>query len=185
MSDIAVVEVTALTGITAVEVAPVAPITLEVVTTRVDVTAVTPPTIAVDVTGTGVEVVSETSFPTISVIEVAPVGPIFVDVVIGTSIEVIETETVLAPAAVDVLIPGLRGPKGDKGEQGDPGDGTSMVLSVNGRVGDVVLDAEDVQADPEGAALAAASASMAMHLADPDPHGQYLVDGDILDAGNF
>ena len=127
-----------------------------------------------------IAVVEVTALTGITAVEVAPVGPIFVDVVIGTSIEVIETETVLAPAAVDVLIPGLRGPKGEKG---DPG--TSMVSSVNGMVGDVVLDAEDVQADPEGTALAAASASMAAHLADPDPHGQYLVDGDTLDAGNF
>ena len=83
---------------------------------------------------------------------------------------------------VDVAMPGPRGPKGEKG---DPGDGTSMVLSINGMVGDVVLDAEDVQADPEGAAIAAASSTMATHLADPDPHGQYVADGDVLNGGNF
>lgn len=77
--------------------------------------------------------------------------------------------------SVAVSSPGVQGAKGDAGS----------VLSINGMVGDVVLDADDVQADPEGAALAAASASMASHLADPDPHGQYIGDGDILDGGNF
>ena len=38
---------------------------------------------------------------------------------------------------------------------------------------------------PEGTAIAAASSSMAMHLADPDPHGQYVADGDVLNGGNF
>lgn len=80
---------------------------------------------------------------------------------------------------VEVSSPGVQGPKGE------PGTGASAVQSVNGQVGDVVLEAEDVQADPEGAALAAASASMAAHLADPDPHGQYIAAGDILDGGNF
>lgn len=84
--------------------------------------------------------------------------------------------------SVAVSSPGVQGPPGP---QGDPGDGTSMVLSINGMVGDVVLDAEDVQADPEGTAIAAASSAMAMHLADPDPHGQYVADGDILNGGNF
>ncbi|HEY1034005.1 MAG TPA: hypothetical protein VGE09_03375 [Pseudoxanthomonas sp.] len=80
---------------------------------------------------------------------------------------------------VEVSSPGVQGPKGE------PGTGTSAVLSVNGMVGDVALGADDVQADPEGAAIAAASASMAAHLADPDPHGQYIAAGDILDGGNF
>ena len=81
---------------------------------------------------------------------------------------------------IDVAMPGPRGPKGEKG---DPG--TSMVLSVNGKTGDVVLNAPDVNADPEGAAIAAASSAMVMHLADPDPHGQYVADGDVLNGGNF
>lgn len=84
---------------------------------------------------------------------------------------------------VDVAMPGPRGPKGEKG---DPGDGTSMVLSINGMVGDVVLDAPDVHADPEGAAIAAASAAVSTHLSDPDPHPQYLKTvGNTLDGGNF
>lgn len=67
------------------------------------------------------------------------------------------------------------------GQQGDAG----AVTSINGKTGDVVLDAPDVNADPEGTAIAAASSTMAMHLADPDPHGQYVADGDILNGGNF
>ena len=71
------------------------------------------------------------------------------------------------------------------GVQGAPGrDGA--VTSVNSKVGDVLLDAQDVHADPEGAAIAAASASMATHLADPDPHAQYLrAPFGALDGGNF
>lgn len=72
-------------------------------------------------------------------------------------------------------VPGPQGPRGDAG----------AVTSINGKVGDVVLDAPDVNADPEGAAIAAASSAMAMHLADPDPHGQYVADGDVLNGGNF
>lgn len=71
------------------------------------------------------------------------------------------------------------------GVQGAPG-GDGAVTSVNSKVGAVVLVAEDVQADPEGAAIAAASASMATHLADPNPHDQYLkAPGGALDGGNF
>lgn len=111
-------------------------------------------------------------------IEVKPVVPAVVQ-----QPEIVEEVVNVGVARViDVAAPGPRGPKGEKG---DPGDGTSMVLSINGMVGDVVLDAEDVQADPEGAAIAAASASMAAHMADPDPHGQYVADGDVLNGGNF
>lgn len=77
--------------------------------------------------------------------------------------------------SIAVSSPGVQGQKGDAG----------AVTSINGMVGDVVLDAEDVQADPEGAAIAAASSAMSMHLADPDPHPQYIESGDILDGGNF
>lgn len=76
---------------------------------------------------------------------------------------------------IKVASPGPQGPRGDAG----------AVTTVNGMVGDVVLNAPDVNADPEGTAIAAASSAMAMHLADPDPHGQYVGDGDILDGGNF
>lgn len=111
-------------------------------------------------------------------IEIKPVVPVVVQQPEITE----EVVNVGLAQVIDVAMPGPRGPKGEKG---DPGDGTSMVLSVNSKVGDVVLDAEDVHADPEGAAIAAASSAMAMHLADPDPHGQYVGDGDILDGGNF
>lgn len=84
--------------------------------------------------------------------------------------------------SVAVSSPGVQGPPGP---QGDSGDGTSMVLSVNGQIGEVVLDAEDVQADPEGTAIAAASAAVALHVADPDPHPQYIDSSDVLDGGNF
>ena len=76
---------------------------------------------------------------------------------------------------INVASPGPQGPRGDAG----------AVTTVNGMVGDVVLNAPDVNADPEGAAIAAASSAMAMHLADPDPHGQYVADGDVLNGGNF
>lgn len=76
---------------------------------------------------------------------------------------------------VNVASPGPQGPRGDAG----------AVTSINGKTGDVVLGAPDVNADPEGTAIAAASSTMAMHLADPDPHGQYVADGDVLNGGNF
>lgn len=76
---------------------------------------------------------------------------------------------------IKVASPGPQGPRGDAG----------AVTSINGKTGDVVLDAPDVNADPEGTAIAAASSAMAMHLADPDPHGQYVADGDVLNGGNF
>ena len=74
-----------------------------------------------------------------------------------------------------IVTTGQQGPRGDAG----------AVTTVNGMVGDVVLNAPDVNADPEGAAIAAAGSAMAMHLADPDPHGQYVADGDVLNGGNF
>lgn len=77
--------------------------------------------------------------------------------------------------AIKVASPGPQGPRGDAG----------AVTTVNGKTGDVVLGAPDVNADPEGTAIAAASSTMAMHLADPDPHGQYVADGDVLNGGNF
>jgi hypothetical protein len=40
---------------------------------------------------------------------------------------------------------GPTGPKGDKGDKGDPGDpATNIVTSVNTQIGDVVLDADDI-----------------------------------------
>lgn len=99
---------------------------------------------------------------------------------------ILQPEPVVTVAAqvmrVEVGIPGLQGPPGPKG---DPGDGTSLVLSVNGQIGDVVLDAEDVQADPVGASIAAAAAAVALHVADPNPHPQYVASGDVIDGGNF
>ncbi|MFG2352595.1 hypothetical protein [Streptomyces sp. NPDC048521] len=47
---------------------------------------------------------------------------------------------------------GDTGPKGDKGDPGDPA--TNLVLSVNGQIGAVDLDAADVGADPAGSAAA-------------------------------
>lgn len=70
------------------------------------------------------------------------------------------------------------------GVQGAPG-GDGAVTSVNSKVGAVVLVAEDVHADPEGTAIAAASAAVSSHLADPDPHTQYRKKADVLDGGNF
>ena len=122
------------------------------------------------------EIVYRPTLP--ATIEVKPVVPAVVQQPEITE----EVVNVGLARVIDVAAPGPQGPPGPKG---DPGDGTSMVLSVNGMVGDVVLDAEDVHADPEGTAIAAASSTMAMHLADPDPHGQYVGDGDILDGGNF
>lgn len=122
------------------------------------------------------EIVYSPSLP--ATIEVKPVVPAVVQQPEITE----EVVNVGLARVIDVAAPGPQGPPGPKG---DPGDGTSMVLSINGMVGDVVLDAEDVQADPEGTAIAAASSAMAMHLADPDPHGQYVADGDILNGGNF
>lgn len=123
------------------------------------------------------EIVYSPSLP--ATIEVKPVVPAVVQQPEITE----EVVNVGVARVIDVAMPGPRGPKGEKG---DPGDGTSMVLSVNGMVGDVVLGAEDVNADPEGAAIAAASAAVSVHLADPDPHPQYLKTvGNVLDGGNF
>lgn len=47
--------------------------------------------------------------------------------------------------------------------------GLSAVTSVNGLIGDVVLDSADVGADPAGSATTAVNA----HLVDADPHPQY------------
>lgn len=111
-------------------------------------------------------------------IEVKPIVPVVVQ---QPEIQ----ESVVDANTARVIDVAARGPIGPQGPKGDPGDGTSMVLSINGMVGDVVLDAPDVNADPEGAAIAAASAAMSMHLADPDPHTQYVENGDTLDGGNF
>lgn len=54
------------------------------------------------------------------------------------------------------------------------------VQSVNGQTGDVVLDADDVQADPVGTALAAAASAITIHRLDTDPHP-----GAVIDGGNF
>lgn len=52
------------------------------------------------------------------------------------------------------------------------------VQSVNGTIGNVVLDASDVSADPAGTSAAAMDA----HLAALDPHGQYSLESDVIDA---
>lgn len=50
----------------------------------------------------------------------------------------------------------------------------SGVSSVNGQSGVVVLDADDVGADPSGTATTASAAAVAAHTALADPHPQYL-----------
>lgn len=97
------------------------------------------------------------------------------------AVEVVEQSTAVLVDAdtqrtVRATTPGVQGAPGSDG----------AVTSVNGMVGDVVLDAPDVHADPEGTAIAAASAAVSTHLADPDPHPQYLKTvGNTLDGGNF
>lgn len=97
------------------------------------------------------------------------------------AVEVVEQSTAVLVDAdtqhtVRASSPGVQGPQGDAG----------AVTHVNGQVGDVVLGAADVGADPEGTAIAAASAAVSTHLADPDPHPQYLKTvGNVLDGGNF
>lgn len=54
---------------------------------------------------------------------------------------------------------------------GTGGSGGGAVSSVNGMIGAVVLDADDVDADPEGTAAAAVSA----HAIATDPHGDRAV----------
>lgn len=52
---------------------------------------------------------------------------------------------------------------------------TTSVISVNGKVGVVTLDASDVGADPANAATAAIS----LHTAASDPHTQYALESDV------
>ena len=59
------------------------------------------------------------------------------------------------------------------GEVSGGGGGGGAVDSVNGQIGDVVLDADDVGADPAGTGASAASAAVAAHVAAADPHTQY------------
>jgi hypothetical protein len=95
--------------------------------------------------------------------------------------------------------PGPPGPSGDlSGTTDDLAEGddnlyfttaraaaAAPVQSVNSIVGDVVLDADAIGADPAGAAIAAASAAVSLHLATPDPHPQYIDNTDAIDGGNF
>lgn len=121
-------------------------------------------------------------------------------------------ETIYGYDPKDVIQLGRPGPPGKKGDQGPPGlnayalalrngfvgteeewleslkgepgtNGDGAVDSVNGLVGDVVLDADDVGADPAGTALAAAAASIATHVSNPDPHPQYNITK--IDGGFF
>lgn len=65
---------------------------------------------------TGPAVVEVNKLTGITVVEVAPVAPITLEVVTGTGVSVIDPAPVIAPPAIDILIPGLRGPKGDSGD---------------------------------------------------------------------
>lgn len=51
--------------------------------------------------------------------------------------------------------------------------GGGAVSSVNGQIGDVVLDAADVGADPAGTGASTAAAAVAAHVGAADPHTQY------------
>lgn len=133
---------------------------------------------------------------------------------IEQQLEAVEVPTPgAAPVVVDnaaqrIVETGKQGPRGPAGPPGPAGqiEGTTdeldegdanlyftperaaaaaPVQSVNGLAGDVVLGPEDVQADPEGTAIAAASAAVSSHQADPDPHTQYRKKADVLDGGNF
>lgn len=118
------------------------------------------------------------------------------------------TEVERDPGEIDAVFAGRLGPRGPQGLKGDPGDingstdqlvegalnlyftasraaAAAPVQTVNGEMGDVLLDASDVGADPVGASIAAASASMSTHLSHPDPHPQYLAASEAIDGGNF
>ena len=61
---------------------------------------------------------------------------------------------------------------------GEVGGGGGLVLSVNGQIGDVVLDADDVGADAAGTAAGA----VAGHEAALDPHPQYTTTAEAAAA---
>lgn len=64
-------------------------------------------------------------------------------------VEVLTRERSVTPGVI--TFKGDKGDKGDPGEKGEKGDpGTGAVLSVNGKVGDVVLGANDVGAYSKG-----------------------------------
>ena len=157
----------------------------------------------------GVKPAVVVSSPATTIVTVPP-APQHVSVEQGTTVSVTRPTTSVAvdTATREVVVAGAQGPRGPIGPKGDPGyvgsttdqlaeGATNLyftperaalaapVQSVNALTGAVVLDAEDVGADPVGAAVAAASSAMATHLADPDPHGQYVADGDVLNGGNF
>lgn len=136
--------------------------------------------------------------PTVIVVERTRTATVQADAqqpsVVTTNEETGVVSTEESATAVEVVAPGTprtvlsyRGPQGERGEQGPQGvkgdDGA--VMSVNAQIGDVLLDADDVGADPVGAGIAAASAAVSLHVADPDPHTQYLSQNEPLDGGNF
>ena len=110
-------------------------------------------------------------------------------------VEVIERETV----KVDVASPGIQGSPGSGAihSTSDLPEGTNLYYTdarADARV-ELGIDAHEAEADPhpqyvsedesEAIAIAAAGASMLLHLADPDPHPQYVDEDDVIDGGNF
>lgn len=67
----------------------------------------------------------------------------------------------------------------------DPVSGTGdIVTSVNAQIGDVVLSASDVGAEPAGTVTESVSSAISAHTAAPDPHNQYLLPTDVLQGSN-
>lgn len=72
-----------------------------------------------------------------------------------------------APAEGEyVVVTGPAGPQGPQGPPGSGGGGEGAVDSVNGQTGTVVLNADDVAADPAGSAAAAQAAAVSTAAAD-------------------
>lgn len=123
---------------------------------------------------------------------VVPVQPVAVRV--GAAEQITRTLNVGTPGPA-----GPPGPRGSlEGTTDDLAEGAqhlyftaqraadaAPVQSVNSESGAVVLSAADVGADPVGTGMAAAEAAMSLHLADPDPHAQYIGSTDVVDGGNF
>lgn len=112
---------------------------------------------------------------------IVKVSPASTQVAVSPVDDHILIDSPCAPGTVGVGIPGPAGPPGPPGAAGTPD--LSAATTDDLAEGSTNLYYTDPRA--ELVALAASAAAVSLHVADPDPHNQYIDNDDVIDGGNF
>lgn len=135
-----------------------------------------PKTIVVTVERTNTATITRLS-PAITTV----VQPSSVATIVSPPPDVVSVEKVDGRTDLVEIPRGPVGPQGPTGPQGPSG----AITGTTDNLPEGTTNLYYTDARAEAVANSAAIASMSVHLANPDPHPQYVDGDDIIDGGNF